>query len=266
MARNNSFVKLDGTLDNLTFYRRNGENLVKSKSSISRARIMNDPKFRRTRENMREFGGAATASKSFRTAFSGSAQKFGDLYINSRMTGIMKRIVNSGPGIRGEREILIADSLDLIKGFEFSSDETFDSRFYRTGQLPVIRPDRNSVAWDLQPFSPDDSIKAPEGATHFRMVFAAGYVSDFAYNSAEKTYKAINPEFDGMSGHVVSDAYVLSDALTPLMALEIVLATAATIPLDVSVVVGTGITFYQSINGELYELARGSVMKVAVTG
>ena len=50
------------------------------------------------------------------------------------------------------------------------------------------------------------------------------------------------------------------------MELEIVLATAATIPLDVSVMVGTGVTFYQSINGELYELARGSVMKVAVTG
>lgn len=266
MARNNSFVKLDGTLDNLTFYRRNGENLVKSKSSISRARIMNDPKFKRTRENMREFGGAAIAGKSFRTAFAGSAQKFGDIYISARMTGIMKRIVASGPGIRGEREILISDSHELIKGFEFNAGQTFDSRFYRTSQLPVIRPDRNSVGWELQPFSPDDSINAPEGATHFRMVFAAGYVSDFTYNFAEKTYKALNPEFDGRSGHAVSDAYELSDALTPIMDLEIVLDTAAAIPLDVSVVVGTGITFYQSINGELYELARGSVMKVAVTG
>src|SRR5690606_18623029 len=127
MARNNSFVKLDGTLDNLTFYRRNGENFVKSKSAISRARIMNDPKFKRTRENMREFGGAAIAGKSFRTAFAGSAQKFGDTYISARMTGIMKRIVGSGPGIRGERELLISDSHELIRGFEFNLVETFDS-------------------------------------------------------------------------------------------------------------------------------------------
>ena len=97
------------------------------------------------------------------------------------------------------------------------------------------------------------------------MVFAVGYVIDFTYNLAEITYKANNPEFGGLSGHVVSDAFALSDALTPLMELEIVLATAATIPLDVSVMVGIGITFYQSINSELYELARGSVMKVGVT-
>ncbi|MGC1632672.1 MAG: hypothetical protein WA749_11235 [Gelidibacter sp.] len=266
MARNNSFVKLEGTLDNLTFYRKNGENLVKTKSAISRSRIMNDPKFKRTRENMREFGGAATASKSFRTAFAGSAQKFGDMYMGSRMTGIMKRIVNSGPGLRGEREILIADSVDLIKGFEFNNAETFNSRFLRVAQLPVISPDRNSVVWDLDPFSPDRSVKAPEGATHFSIVFSAGYVSDFAYNTAEKAYKALSPEFDGRSGTAVSSPMLLSDALTPLIALEIVLATGDTIPLDVVFMVGIGITFYQEINNDLYEFAGGSVMKVAVTG
>ena len=266
MARNNSFVKLEGTLDNLTFYRKNGENLVKTKSAVSRNRIMNDPKYKRTRENMREFGGSATACKAFRTAFAGSAQKFGDIYMGSRMTGIMKRIVNGGPGLRGEREILISDSQELIKGFEFNNVETFDSRFFRVAQLPVIGADRNSVAWDLDPFSPDTSVKAPEGATHFRMVFSAGYVSDFVYNSAEKAYKAITPEFDGVSGTALSDPLLLSDALTPLVALEIVLATGATIPLDVTVVVGIGISFYQEINSDLYELASGSVMKVAVTG
>lgn len=266
MARNNSFVKLDGTLDNLTFYRRNGENLVKTKSSISRARIMNDPKFKRTRENMREFGGAATASKSFRTAFAGNCQKFGDMHMGSRMTGVMKQIVNGGTGIRGERDIMIASSLELIRGFEFNKMETFDSRFYRTTQLPVVSANRNSVTWELQPFMPDDSIRMPEGATHFSVVLAAGYVSDFEYNISEKAYKPTDPEFDGMSGSVFSDAHELGDALTPVIELEVVLATGAVIPDSISVMVGIGITFYQSINTQLYELASGSVMKVAVTG
>ncbi|MEO7283901.1 MAG: hypothetical protein ABIW77_09965 [Gelidibacter sp.] len=129
----------------------------------------------------------------------------------------------------------------------------------------MIRPDRNSVAWDLDPFSPDTSVKIIEGATHFRMVFWAGYMSDFAYNPAENSYKVLTPEFEGMSGTVLSDPLLLSDALSPLIALEIVLATGATIPLDVTVV-GIGISFYQEINSGLYELASGSVMKVAVSG
>ena len=45
MARNNSFIKLEGTLDGLTFYTKNGENLVKKKNQVSRNRMLNAPEY-----------------------------------------------------------------------------------------------------------------------------------------------------------------------------------------------------------------------------
>lgn len=77
MARNNSFVKLDGTLDGLTFYRKNGEDLVKKQSRISKKRIMSDPAFKRTRENMMEFAGASKAGKAFRDSFANVVKLMG---------------------------------------------------------------------------------------------------------------------------------------------------------------------------------------------
>ncbi len=266
MAKNNSFVKLEGTLDNLTFYRRNGESLVKTKSSVSRARIMHDPKYKRTRENMREFGGAATAAKSFRTAFSGPAQKFGDTYLNSRMTGIMKRIVRNGAGNRGERDLNISDHLDLIKGFEFNFEDAFSSRFYYLAAWPEISVDRNSVTWSLPGFSPDALIKAPDGASHFKLVLAAGYVSNFEYHFTDEKYQPVDGTLDGTSGNVYSAAFPLNAPVASPIDLSVVLMTGATIPADISVFVGIGIVFYQEINSQLYELAQGQAMYVAVAG
>ena len=59
MAVNNSFLKLKGGLGGLSFYEAGGENRVREKGGIDRDRIMNDPDFKRTRENMSEFGGSA---------------------------------------------------------------------------------------------------------------------------------------------------------------------------------------------------------------
>jgi hypothetical protein len=51
MARQKSFLKIEGTLDELTFYKSDGNYLVKTKGGISGDRIANDPAFQRTREN-----------------------------------------------------------------------------------------------------------------------------------------------------------------------------------------------------------------------
>lgn len=59
MAKLNSFIKIEGTLDNLTFYRGKDGYLVRTKGGISKSRIKNDPEFIRTRENGVEFGNIA---------------------------------------------------------------------------------------------------------------------------------------------------------------------------------------------------------------
>ena len=59
MARQNGILKIEGTLENLTFYKTQDGNLVKIKGGVSAVR----PNLSATGENGVEFGNAASAGK-----------------------------------------------------------------------------------------------------------------------------------------------------------------------------------------------------------
>ncbi len=65
MARQKGILKVEGTLDGLTFYKTQVGHLVKTKSGVSDDRIASDPTFIRTRENGAEFGSVQAQAKCF---------------------------------------------------------------------------------------------------------------------------------------------------------------------------------------------------------
>ena len=65
MARQSSLIKIEGTIDNLTFYKSADGHFVRSKGGVSKNRIMNDPAFVRTRENGAEFSSIVGSGKNF---------------------------------------------------------------------------------------------------------------------------------------------------------------------------------------------------------
>ncbi|SFN66467.1 hypothetical protein SAMN04487989_102311 [Bizionia echini] len=266
MARNNSFIKLDGTLDGLTFYRQNGESLVKTKSQISKKRIMNDPAYKRTRENMMEFGGAARAGKAFRDGFANMVKLMGDSYLSARVSGLMKRVNSAGTGKRGERDIDVVAMRDLFRGFEFNKQLPFKSVFYAPNPVPTIEAARDIVSWKIDDFDTAAFITAPEGATHFKLVLAAGYVSNYSYELATNSYEPVDDTVNGLGGTDISAAIPIGGMVGGLTTLEIDMTGLGAIPATSALFVSTGIVFYQEINTELYELAQSNTMVVAVSG
>jgi len=266
MARNNSFIKLEGTLDGLTFYKKDGETLVKTKSSVSRNRILNDPAYRRTRENMKEFGGAARVGKAFREAFAGIVSYMGDTYMGSRVNGIMKRISNNGTGARGEREFDVVDYSDMLRGFEFNTVHPFDTQFFAPSGLPTINAGRDTVQWDIPDFDTDTFVRRPEGATHFKLVLAAGYVSNYDYVSVMKTFEPVDEAVNGRGSVSYSSEIAIGGMVGSATSLVVDMTAFGTIPVTSALFAATGIIFYQEVNGSFYELAQGHAMKVAVTG
>ncbi|MGO3183607.1 MAG: hypothetical protein ACTIJ9_12330 [Aequorivita sp.] len=266
MARNKSFVKLEGTLDDLTFYQKDGENLVKKKSSVSKNRIMNDSAYRRTRENMREFGGAARVGKSFRSAFAGIIKTMGDTYVGSRINGIMKRINNFGVGIRGQREFELVTYGEMLRNFEFNEVLPLNSQFFAPFSSPSINASRDQVVWTIPDFSTDSFVRSPEGATHFRLVLAAGYVSDFTFSMALNSYVPVDEDVNGLGGVMYSGDIPLNGMVGAVTTLTLDLNSFGVIPATSALFVGIGIIFYQETNGDLYELAQGNAMKVASVG
>lgn len=266
MARNNSFIRLEGTLDGLTFYRKNGENFVKTKSKVSKNRIMNDPAYKRTRENMQEFGGAARCSKAFRESFASIARLVSDSYLSSRVTGKMRSIIPNGAGLRGERTINVVDNIEPFLGFNFNLSKPFDSQINAPSNGPEINANRDTVTWSIPDFNTDTYVRTPEGATHFKLALAAGYVSNFEWVPALQAYEPIEDTPNGVGSVTYSNPIALGAMVGGSTDLTVDLTAYAPIPVTTALYVGTAIVFFQMVNGELYELAQGHSMKIAAVG
>ena len=85
MAKQVGTFKIDGTIGDLTFYKSQGQHLVRQKGGVSGDRIKNDPNFARTRENNSEFGQAGTVGKGIRDAMRNMIDKAADSRVTSRL-------------------------------------------------------------------------------------------------------------------------------------------------------------------------------------
>ena len=88
MAVLKGLIKIEGTLDDLTFYKGKNGYFIRTKGGISKERIQSDPAFIRTRENANEFGLAATAGKILRRALS-------VLFCNSKDNSLPSRLMST---------------------------------------------------------------------------------------------------------------------------------------------------------------------------
>ncbi|HAB26811.1 MAG TPA: hypothetical protein DCE27_02890, partial [Xanthomarina gelatinilytica] len=126
MAKLKGIIKLEGTLDNLTFYKAQEGYLVKTKGGVSKERIQNDPAFERTRENGSEFGRSASSGKLLRTSARNLMIKAKDNRVTSRVTQVMTKIKNfDTSSIRGERNVATGlatpEGKAALKGFDFNN-------------------------------------------------------------------------------------------------------------------------------------------------
>lgn len=239
MAKLKGILKIEGTLDELTFYKTQDGHLVKTKGGVSADRIANDPNFQRTRENGSEFGSSATAGKVLRNAVRNLMMNAADNRVTSRLTQIMTQIKNydvASP--RGERTVAdgITDpaALALLKDFDFNDKALLSGVMFAPFTVVPLTGVINIPA-----FVPINDISYPSGATHISMKGAFANV-DFTNEISAIEYSPVtNLPIDGTNTPVT---------LTP-----------AGVP------AGTGtkfylllIEFFQEVNGIQYSLKNGS--------
>jgi hypothetical protein len=135
MARQSGLIKINGTLDNLTFYKTADGYQVRTKGGVSRDRILNDPSYARTRENGAEFGGSASAGKLLRNALGTMLFNAKDAKLSSRMLKVMSGVNNLDTvSARGARNVgdglLTASGKILLQGFDFNGRAPLASVLY----------------------------------------------------------------------------------------------------------------------------------------
>jgi len=175
MAKLKSLIKLEGTLDDLTFYKGEDGYLVKTKSGVSKNRIETDPSFVRTRENNAEFANAATSGKYLRRAITALLYDAKDPRVTSRLTQFMSRVKNQDlTSPRGQRTVAIglatSEGKAWLKNFNFNKNAVLESVLLTNFSLDTTTGE--IVITDLVP---RQQLGIPEGATH--VTFSSGFLN-----------------------------------------------------------------------------------------
>lgn len=239
MGRIKSFLKIEGTLDDLTFYKSQDGFMVRTKGGVSSNRIKNDPAFIRTRENGLEFGHSAKSGKQLRQAIIPLLADAKDGRVASRLTQVMSKIKNEDlSSARGQRQVAIglatAVGKTWLKGFEFNNQTTLGSVLLSDYSLDPLT---GTIV--INDFIPSQRLQSPEGATH--VSFSGGFLNlDFATGSKQlEVSNVVNLAID--------------------MANTTVTLTPASVPS------GTGnqlyflkLAFFQELNGVQYPLNNGA--------
>ena len=261
MAFQKSLLKIIGSLGGLNFYQREGQFLVRTQSRISKARILKDPAFARTRENMAEFGAAAALAKDFRQMFGPTLQVLGKTALSGRVTALMKRINVAGEGERGQRSFQFKKNRHLLKGFDFYPKSVQNGSFWDKKQVEFDR-DEGNIILSLPNLNPAEDFQIPSGATHFQFLFQIGLLSDVEYDSKQKRYQILFPEFHGKSKNKAILPRRISAEPT-YFTLNFSWDALKNIPENTAVVMGFGILFLTQSGEDLVAIEGGQGFNIA---
>ena len=266
MAKQKGFIKLKGSLGGLTFYESGGKDIVKTTGGVDKSRIENDPNYKRTRENMSEFGASATVGKALRQGFGSIIKNIKDTTLTGRLTGVMKRLNSLGTGTRGQRTFDILTNKIILEGFEFNKKNPLSTVFYPEYTAPTLGINRSIATWVIPDFNTSNFLRAPEGASHFKLILTTSVLSNYEYVPGLKKYEPIAPNENEVNGIAYTAPLPIGGDVGADTTLTVDLGFAAVLPATVGVVMATGILFYQQINAEFYELSSGNAMRISAVG
>ncbi|MDI1323173.1 MAG: hypothetical protein PSV36_10520 [Algoriphagus sp.] len=242
MAKQTSVITLEGRVGRLSFYKTKDGYLAREKGGVSKSRIMNDPKFARTRENLQEFADNASSSKLLRDALRPVVSKIGDSRLNLRITQAMMKVLKTDLlNTRGDRKVREGD-WNLMKGMEMNASSSLGSTIF----MEIVYTD-SPTAWEagIAGFIPQDFLAVPRGATHSR-ISATGVGLDFT--TGIRTVQTVS---------------------SPLLPLNIP-ALAISLPLNKTTLTGThrafvlAVEFIQLVNGVEYAINNGANNAAAI--
>lgn len=263
MAKQKGLIRIKGSLGDLTFYQKEGGDFVRKSSGVSKDKVLHDPAFQRTRENMSEFGAAAKAAKSFRNGFIQQAMRYGDKKLHNRIMKQMHAICKSGSGTRGKRSIQLLGNENQLLGFAFREGKGFNNVVLFDVAV-TANANRNEVTCTIPDIVPQTNIQAPSNATHFKIELAIVSWSHKGYSTASKQYEDLAPSLAGIAADKTTSFIPLgAAAIGAVTTLNVPLPNTPTMTTNAALVAAIGITFYSLEGTVYYPLAGHSAMEIA---
>lgn len=149
MAKQKGIIKIKGTLNGLCYYKLNGVDIVRRATGPSKERIQNDPAFVKVKGNNQEFTAAVYLAKSMIMGLGPLAKAFKDSYMQSRLTGVCRKIIQKGAGIQGQRDANLLNNAESLIGFQLHKEKPLNKRITATPQI-TTNAERNLVTITIQ--------------------------------------------------------------------------------------------------------------------
>lgn len=238
MAKQESLIKVRGKVGDLSFTKHHSRGYeVRMKGGVDKGRIMSDPNFQRTRENMSEFGAAAAKAKLLRQQLNNLTRGVADKAMRNRMTSRVHRILkldSSSP--RGER-VFMDENSGLLRDFEFNSKSSLKMLF-GAELAPSYDRATGQVSLAIDAFNPQNEVLLLDGATHMQFALAAARLGE---------------------GEVLPRPVVEQSEYIPLIGQYPASTLEVNLPPDLEEVVYllVGIMMFQEVNDGYYPLNNG---------
>jgi hypothetical protein len=238
MGKLKGILPIEGSVGRVTFAKTIDGIVVREKTGVSRERILTEPQFQRTRENMFEFGNAGSAAAMVLQVMRSSIFKATDQRVMSRLLTQTFQVLKTDPvNPRGQRTVADGD-LGLLNKFEFNVNSKLPSVFFGAYGSSIDR-----VAGELEvtvpAFVPANLVKPLEGATHIRLVAAASELNFI--------------DFEGTANGQTSGYLPLNTTPTAPLTLTCTLTPNSTLPLFLAF----GSEYHQEVNGVQYPFKNG---------
>jgi len=244
MASQTGILGLQGTVGGLVFAK---DGSVRQKPASNKTAFASSASLARTHENAAEFGLSAKYGKLLRDSLRVAVSAASDSRVASRLTKAMRAIIGlDDTNDRGLRVFDSSNSAPLL-GFNFNAGAGIGQTMYFPYEVTGAGAD---VTMSIPTLNPASDIAAPQGATHFEVVFAA---SDLDMEALTYT-----------NGVVAAPLGILPLSSAPGVN-QTVVASFPAAPAAANLVVGVvGINFYQQINGKFYPLNNNSTNPLAI--
>ncbi|MBI1226874.1 MAG: hypothetical protein GC192_16700 [Bacteroidetes bacterium] len=262
MARQKGLIKYVGTIGDVRHFKIKGEKgyFAGLVGGPTAEQVKTGDEFKRTRENMAEFAGCAKVGKAIRTAFSPLKHMF-SRRLTGTLTAIVKRInLEDGSEVRGQRAILLTQVPQHLEGLDFDPALSLTS-VLRSPFDVVEAAGRKGSTLVVPKFNPQNSLKVPSGASHFRLVNAVAAISDFALSAETGSYEPKEADQNGVTGTAFTN-YLDVMKETDEINLEATFLNGMEPKPEVAVLNAVGVEFYQKVGDNFYMFASGNAMQL----
>jgi len=227
-----------------------GTNFESQKGGIKKDAFKSLPESSLIKQNCSEFGGAGLQTKVMNAEWNLRYKELAGK-LNSALQKFNMKVIKLGVGVRGQRPYNFTLHFAAFIGF------LIGRKSFRSGIISaftsVIAVGRNSVLVTF-PTIPAADVKAPRGATHFRISVGIFSKSDAAYDVTAKTYLPTSSNADMALANTVYSAWfpVGVDVVAPtaLTAADVLV----TMQVEDTAIVIVGCEFSQEVNAVQYPM------------